>query len=368
MIRRVYLDFLKDRWRSGKIPWLLSRGMQYALIQASSLAGRPFCGPVLGTVVTNYRCNYRCVMCDLPGRDAELRGQGRKELDTAAMLRIVEEFSRIGASGIGFTGGEPLLRKDIFELLARTKRMGMFSHLNTNGSLLDDGNVRSILAASVDSVNVSLDGGRAGTHDAIRGCAGAFDRAVAGIERMVQERKRQASSIRIKTVAVLQEANIDEVEDLISLARDLGVDCIEFIPRQPFRRADGGAQPVSDAFLAKAERAKERLLRWQEERLRLENSPAHLRLFGRSFRGEPSPLRCYAGYNSLAVDCFGDVYPCVPWINWRRSVGKLPEGGLREFWYSPEYRRKRADIGSCRNCYLNCQAELNLLFAPLGRA
>jgi len=100
----------------------------------------------------------------------------------------------------------------------------------------------------------------------------------------------------------------------------------------------------------------------QRKPIQIENSPAHLRLFRSSFSGKPCPVRCGAAFNSIAVDCYGFVFPCVPWINWGKPVGVIKEGSLREFWRSAEYQRKRADILSCKDCYLNCQTELNLLF------
>ena len=365
MIRRVYTDFLKEKVRQRKLGWLVARGLQYARIHASYLVKRPLCGPVLGTLVTNYTCNYGCTMCDLKLRDRELRSKGLRELDTADMQAVLEGFARLGVSGVGFTGGEPLLRKDIFELLAHTKALGMITHLNTNGFFVDDANVGRMLAAGVDSVNISLDGACAATHDAIRGVPGAFDRVIEAVGRITAARKRAKSSLRLKTVAVLQERNINEVEDLVNLAGKLGVDCIEFIPRQPFTSGEG---PVSAdaAMLAAVDRVTEYLLRPEPKPVRIENSERHVRLFHGAFRGLDSPLRCYAGYNSLAVDSYGEVYPCVPWYNWRCSAGNLGGKDLAAFWYSKGYDSVRSEVRTCRKCTLNCQAELNILFDARG--
>ena len=349
----------------GDVRWLLSRGKQYALTHASYLAGRAFCGPVLGTLVTNYRCNYACRMCDLHLRDREFRERGLEEFGTPQMKQLLKDFRGLGVSGIGFTGGEPLLRKDIFELLAYTKELGMISHLNTNGFFLDERNAGRVLEARVDSVNISLDGARPGTHDAIRGHKGAFERAVEAAGRLNALRKKRGASVRIKTVAVLQEENIGEVAGIVSLAADLGVDCVEFIPRQPFTSSSEG-QIVPPAFLQKVDEAVDFLLGPAPKAVRIENSPSHIRLFRRSFRNEPSPVRCYAGYNSYAVDCYGEVYPCVPWYNWRRAAGNVRERDLASLWYSAEYGKVRAEIRRCGGCYLNCQAELNILFNPFG--
>jgi MoaA/NifB/PqqE/SkfB family radical SAM enzyme len=278
------------------------------------------------------------------------------------MKQILKDFANIGTSGIGFTGGEPLLRKDIFEMLAYTKALGMISHLNTNGSLLDERNIANILEARVDSLNISLDGATAETHDKIRGHRGAFDRAVEAISRVIAVRKRKGAVVRLKTVAVLQKDNIDEAADMVQLAEDLGVDCIEFIPLQPFAvRADH--QSCTDPlFLGKVDKVADYLIGPKSKAVRIENSQTHIQLFHRSFSNAESPLTCYAGYNSLAVDCYGEIYPCVPWFNWRRSVGDVRSKDLTSFWYSAEYNRIREEMRSCRKCYLNCQAELNILF------
>jgi MoaA/NifB/PqqE/SkfB family radical SAM enzyme len=361
MIRRVYLDFIRRRLAQGNIPWLLSRGKQYALIHASYLLKRPLCGPALGTLVTNYTCNYGCTMCDLKLRDRELRDKGLQELDTRGMKRVLEAFAGLGVSGVGFTGGEPLLRKDIFELLAHTKDLGMISHLNTNGFFVNDENARRIAAAGVDSVNISLDGSRADTHDGIRGVPGAFERVLKAVGRINTARKRDGVRLRLKTVTVLQERNIDEVADLVALAGDLGVDCVEFIPRQPFTTGED-RRAESDLFLGKVDKVVDYLLGPGKKAVPIENSPSHVRLFRTAFSGQSSPLRCYAGYNSLAVDCYGEIYPCVPWYNWRHAAGNLRDHDLAGFWYSKEYDGVRREIRSCRKCTLNCQAELNLLF------
>lgn len=362
MIRRIYIDFILERMRRGDFGWLFSRVKQYLLTHASAAIGRPLCSPILGTVVTNYYCNYRCLMCDLPLRDKELRKQGLSELDTKGMQLLIRKFKSLGVSGIGFTGGEPLLRNDIMELLSFTKGLGLITHLNTNGSLLDDAMVEKILGARVDSINISLDGAHRETHDRIRGVAGAYDRAIAGIERTIALRDRAGVRLRVKTVAVVQEENLDEMNQLIALAKDLKVDCIELIPHQPFRSAEEKDSPANPEIIKKVTALTDMLLAGSHAGIAIENSKRHLRLFRGSFLKQPSPVRCYAGYNSLAVDCFGQIYPCVPWFNWRKTVGTIEKRGLVDFWYSKEYNAVRKEIALCRKCTLNCQTELNILF------
>jgi MoaA/NifB/PqqE/SkfB family radical SAM enzyme len=365
MIRKIYKDFLFRKLKEDGPGWLLKRGRQYVLLHLSSLLHRPLCGPVHGSLMVTYRCNYNCVMCDFPQKCVERVRAEEQELDTEAFRRIIGEFARLGTPGLGFTGGEPMLRADIYDLLACTRQHRMITHLNTNGYFIDDEAAGRLIAIGVDSVNISLDGARPETHDRIRNHSGAFERATAAVERLQRLRLKQGAFLRIKNVAVIDETNIDEVPDLIRLSRDLGADCIEFIPRQLFTDADrikGGVQPADDALTGKVDKMVAHVLKAAEEGFGIENSPAQLRLFGSSLAGLPSPVRCRAGYNSLLVDCYGDVFPCFPFISWRRPAGNIRNGSLVELWKSPEYQRHRECVSACHDCYLNGQLELNLLF------
>ncbi len=364
MIRKVYTDLILRKLRQDGPAWLLKRSSQYLLLQLSGLLHRPLCGPALGTLMVTYRCNFHCAMCDMPLKAATKTRSGETEFSTERFKEIIREFATLGIPGIGFTGGEPLLREDIFDLLAETKRLGMITHLNTNGWLLDDAAADRIIETGVDSVNVSLDGAIATTHDRIRRAVGSFDRAVQAVERLVTRKKTGGGHVRIKTVAVIDETNLDEVPQMFSLAADLGTDCIELIPRQPFAGAATG-RAADTELLARVDR----LVQWlttERHPVPIENSPRHLRLFRNSFAGEPSPLRCSAGYTSLAVDCYGNVFPCVPWINWGKTTGTVSAAGLSELWHSAAYQHERNKVTACRDCYLNCQTELNLLFDLRG--
>jgi MoaA/NifB/PqqE/SkfB family radical SAM enzyme len=284
------------------------------------------------------------------------------------MLSVLEGFARLGTRGIGFTGGEPLLRKDIFTLLAGAKAKGMLTHLNTNGTLVDEERARAIVGCGTDSLNISLDGATEETHDAIRGVPGAFRRTLEAVRLVDRARRRAGTPLRLKIVAVLSEDNVLEVRDFLRLGAQLGVDCVEVIPRQPFPEGPGKGAPAGKELLARVEEAVRYLADGDALPVPIENSPRMLALFGSSFRGEPSPLACHAGYSSLAVDCHGSVFPCVPYVNWNRPVGRIDGGeALRAFWYSRAYGAARREVSRCRACTLNCQAELNLLFNPFVR-
>jgi MoaA/NifB/PqqE/SkfB family radical SAM enzyme len=366
MIRRIYLDLIRDKILKKDVSWVLKRALQYLLIHASFSMGRPLCGPILGTVVSTYRCNYHCKMCDLPLINDELQKQGLKELSTLQLKQLLRDFAALGISGIGFTGGEPFLRTDIFELLRYAKELRMFTHINTNGFFLNNENTRELSCSGVDSINISLDGARAETHDTIRGYQGAFDKAISAIENINVMRRKTKIPIRLKVVTVMNELNIDEIPDLVMLSEELKTDSIEFIPQQPFfASCKSVSSYADDIFLEKVSRVINCLIEFKEKRIKIENSFRGLKLFLMSFKGEKSPVICYAGYNSYTVDCYGQIFPCLPWVNWRKPLSNIKDNSLQEFWYSASYNKLRHNIIKCRSCYLNCQTELNLLFNAL---
>ncbi|TLN24841.1 radical SAM protein [bacterium] len=362
MFRKIYLEFVWNNIKSGRILWLISLGFKYLATYLSMLVGRPLCGPILGTLVTNYTCNLDCLMCDLPHRTAELRKAGGKELDTAGMKDVMDQMKGLGILGIGFTGGEPLIRPDIFELLSYAKKIGMITHLNTNGTLLDEERGRKVIEAGVDSLNISIDGATAETHDSIRSVPGSFEKSIKALKMMDKLRKEMGRGPRLKAVCVVQEKNVDEVEELLRAAPSWGVDVVECIPRQEFTKEDSAKLPHE--VLEKLKKSGDALTKLKKEGAPIENSQGMIRLFKPTFEGKPSPLKCYAGYNSLTVDSFGEIYVCVPYMNWNMTEGNIAKTDLKTFWKSSGFQKRRKAVEACRRCTLNCQAELNILFQP----
>lgn len=365
MIRKIYTDFVKKKIRHGRVGWLLQKASQYCLIKMSFVTGRPLCGPVLGMIVTNYTCNYRCEMCDLHITDAKLKKKGLKELDTEGFERVLKDMASLGVAGVSFTGGEPLMRKDIARLVSYANGLGMFTHLSTNGYFLDKDMAGSLVNAGLDSVTISLDGALPATHDAIRGHDGAFEKAMSAIENAGAAgaaRSGSGARLRIKLAMVLCEKNIDELADIVRLSRDRNADCVEIIPLQDLSASGRRQAGFSEDFMRRLDAALNEISRMRKEGYCIENSPRHLGLFRNSFKGERSSIACYASYSSLIVDCYGEVYPCLPWSCRGESFGNLNGKSLKEIWYSNESNGMRNKASACADCYLNCHAELNIIF------
>jgi len=138
-------------------------------------AARQPSGPV---VIWNLirRCNLTCKHCYSISADIDFPG----ELSTAEIFTVMDDLKRFGVPVLILSGGEPLLRPDIYDISARAKAMGFYVGLSSNGTLIDAGNIARIASVGYDYVGISLDGMRA-THDRFRQKQGAFDASLAAI-------------------------------------------------------------------------------------------------------------------------------------------------------------------------------------------
>ncbi len=159
-----------------------------------------FCGHKL-----TYNCNLRCKMCPFWKRSSE---DSSIEKEKAILRRIYDS----GACGIAFEGGEPLLRKDLEEILAFSRSLPLHTSLITNGTLLES-RIDEIAPYINGSLYVSLDGLEK-THDALRGVNGCFRKAVRGITAA-------RAKVLVTINATIVAGNIHEIEGLVKLAKEL---------------------------------------------------------------------------------------------------------------------------------------------------
>jgi MoaA/NifB/PqqE/SkfB family radical SAM enzyme len=354
-LRRQYGDVLAsllaegDLARVSRIAW---RWLETALAPRR----RSPCAPALGTLLVTYRCNLRCRVCDLPARAAARRRAGGHEMDAKALARVLADMRAIGVLGVGVTGGEPMLRDDLPEVLRAGTRLGLHVHLNTDGFRVEEA-AGDLVRTGLRSVNVSLDGPDAQTHDRARGRVGAFADAVSALGALRRARGRRGRP-RLSAVTVLTAKNVGRAEAVARAALEAGADRVGVIPVHDFGQGEDAPDP------GEVERGLAGLRRLRAEGV-LDNSVAYLDLLPRAFRGEPSPLSCYAPWSSVVVDCYGDVYPCFPLMERKEPVGTVP---LLPLWRSEAYARARARLSSCTACLWNCHTEMNLALPQRGRA
>jgi heme b synthase len=157
-------------------------------------------------------CNLACIHC----RASSVRGPYEGELTTDQGLRLLDEIAAFSKPVIILTGGEPLLREDIFEIAAYGNKKGLRMVLATNGTLVTGEIAGKMIKAGIQRVSVSIDGVDAQSHDAFRNVQGAFTGAIAGIEAM----KKSGMEFQINTT--ITKANLDQLPGIMDLAIKLG--------------------------------------------------------------------------------------------------------------------------------------------------
>lgn len=159
------------------------------------------------------RCNLTCKHCYSISADIDFPG----ELDTTQVFNVMDDLRSYGVPVLILSGGEPLLRPDIFEVSRRAREMGFYVGLSTNGTLIGEHNIERIAEIGYDYVGVSLDGTRA-THDHFRQKEGAYDNSLAGI-RLCRD-----YGIKVGMRFSITQNNAGELPLMLKLMEQEGVD------------------------------------------------------------------------------------------------------------------------------------------------
>jgi len=338
--RRSHRAVVTSAVAKGEWGWLARAGWR----TLKSRLGLPG-GPLFATLAVTYRCNYRCAFCDLPDR-------ARGDPDLATLVARLEHVARRGALAVGLTGGEPLLHPRLFELIAAARKLGLLVHVNSNGSRATAAKVDALLGAGIHSLNVSLDGATAATHDRLRRMPGSF----AQIEETVRAllAKRRGATPRLGLVMAITPENAGEVLPFARLAASWGVDAAGWLPHHEFVESRARLAAAAAARLAADLDAAQR------EVAVVDNSPRYLAQVAPFLSGRAMAVECSAPRNHVAIAPDGQRYPCVPLMTLER--GGVPLDG--DAAPAPPSARDREEV--CRQCWWNCHRELDLSLRTLA--
>jgi radical SAM protein with 4Fe4S-binding SPASM domain len=221
-IMRAEPRFMRDRFLDQEYgeAWLkgfalMMKGIEKYGIRIPFTPAGPF------EIVWNftYSCNLRCKHC------YEDAGFHRPELTTDQAFTTIDKLSKIaniGLPALSFSGGEPLMRKDFFEVAAYAKKKIPYISIATNGTLLTKDNVKRLKEVGVDYVEISLDGASKEVHDSFRRVSGCFEKTMKGIRNCVDE------NLDTCIAATAHKENLDEMPKTIELAQELGARFMHF--------------------------------------------------------------------------------------------------------------------------------------------
>ncbi len=283
------------------------------------------------------RCNLKCKHCYSISGDVDFPG----ELSTTEVFEVMDELKAFGVPVLILSGGEPLLRPDIFDISQRAKDMGFYVGLSSNGTLIDKDNIKQIVKIGYDYVGVSIDGLRQ-THDAFRRREGGFDEALNGI-RLCRDHGIKAG---MRFTATMDNAH--EFPSLLDLAEAEGVEKfylshLVYAGRGNKNRGDDArrdlTRSVMDILFARAwEDARNGgtrefvtgnndadgvyLLFWVRQNF--PHLEEHIRAKLVQWGGNSS------GVNVANIDNMGNVHPDTFW--WHYDLGNVKERPFGEIW------------------------------------
>ena len=169
-----------------------------------------------------YKCNLKCKHCYLDAGD-----NSNKELSTEEAMKVVDQLADFGVTSLAFSGGEPLMRKDFFEVARHAVDAGLYVSMATNGTLLTEENVRKLKEIGLHYVEVSVDGIDAKTHDGFRGVNGAFEQTIKGLKNCLKQ------DICTCVAVTGTKDNLAEIPAVLEMAESMGIDrftLFNFIP------------------------------------------------------------------------------------------------------------------------------------------
>jgi MoaA/NifB/PqqE/SkfB family radical SAM enzyme len=299
-----------------------------------------------------YKCNLACFFCE---RQTFYHDKITKDLTFNQTKTVVDHLVEADVMSIGITGGEPLLRNDLEDIVQYAVDSGLVVTLSTNGTLMTKSRARKIVNL-VQSISISLDG-LADTHDKVRGDNGAYKKTIRGLKVLAEINPR---SCAIGVNFVLNKHNFQELREVFEIVRNIGADYF-FI--QPVIGSDSWAIPHSTV-----EDSVKQIFELKSKYSQYISQSYYFLNHISDYINGNVPKLCDAGTLYLAINNEGKLFLCPGLLRTEENcIGSLLENSLFELLNSERMKRlKETVVPKCNPCLMNCTTEYSLLAkAPL---
>jgi radical SAM protein with 4Fe4S-binding SPASM domain len=287
------------------------------------------------------KCNLKCSHCYINAKEKSLPD----ELSTDAAKMLIHQITEVSRPLLILSGGEPLLREDIYEIIRYGVDRGLRMGMGSNGMLIDDEVTRRLEDAGMGTVAISLDSSIPERHDEFRGVKGCWEHAINAIKSLKNSR------IQVQVNCTVTPQNYDEVDDIMSLAEDLGVENFHLF----FLVPTGRGTDIKDITPRMYEdMITSTLAKTTKYKLNIKPScaPQFMRVakqkgvdMSRWVRG------CMAGLYYCRIYPSGEVTPC-PYMP--LNLGNIRERSFKDIWFNSEVFKALRDFdrlkGKCGVC------------------
>jgi len=369
-VKRLLKDPLIRRCMLSVVKGIADFGIRYP---------QPTGAPI--TIVWNFtnKCNLNCLHCH---QDSSPTSSG-SELTTPQAFKVIDNMSNAGVAILTFSGGEPLLRRDLYDAIKRADDNGMLCTIASNGTLITSKVAEKLAKVGVERVEIGLDGATAETHDFLRNKPGSFEATVEGIKNCAA-----VGFEELATTMTLHSKNINELDETMNLAEELGAtrfylnrlipagrgveaSYLDVTPREKIEALETlyskFYKSVTDGFGMQCyargmtyyarlgyELSKGKVFTVSEA------LSGHEKMFQEKFGLDVSKIvrklstgfgGCSAGLTYAGLTASGDLLPCVPAPI---RLGNLLDQSLEEIWLNNgllnHIRNRKALEGSCNIC------------------
>jgi len=292
---------------------------------------------------TTIRCNLRCPHCYLDAGGSDTAG----ELSTDEAKQLIDRIAAVSSPLFIFSGGEPLLRGDIFELIQYAAGKGLRTALGTNGTLITAPVAERLASSGVKAAAVSIDSSLPGPHDRFRGVKGSWKRAVQGIGACI----RSGIAVQVNTTVTPQ--NYDDIPAIMSLAEGLGARSFHLFFLVPTGRGAGIRDIAADQYEHLIGRVLDMIAAAPPVmHIRPVCAPQFLRIASRKgIDLAPWGRGCVAGLTYCRIGPTGELTPC-PYLP--LTAGNIRQTDFADLWFhAPLFRAlrdRRSLTGRCGRC------------------
>ena len=277
--------------------------------------------PVLRSVelAINYECNAKCDMCY--ARD--LLDAKRANMTVEQIKSIWDQAHELGAVHVNITGGEPLLRKDICEIVKALKPKSTLVSIVTNASLIDEEKIKALKKAGLSYLQISLDSVDAKKHDDLRKIPGLHEKTIRAVELC----KKYGISCCFSSV--VYHGGVEDFEKIVKLAKKYDIMVL-----MNYVGIVGGWKTEEELALTK------------DDFVRIHNLMKDPNVRFHTMYNFSGKLECPAGKEKLYITAYGDVMPCNK--NQMKAYGNVLKEPLKDIWmrmyYNPEF------TSYCKDC------------------
>ena len=287
------------------------------------------------------KCNLKCAHCYINAAEKELSD----ELNTDAAKMLIHQITEVSRPLLILSGGEPLLREDIYEIIRYGADRGLRMGMGSNGMLIDDEVTRRLEDSGMGTVAISLDSSIPERHDEFRGVKGCWQRAVDAIKFL----KKSKIQVQVNSTVTLQ--NYDEVDEIMAFAEELGVDNFHLF----FLVPTGRGTDIEDITPRMYENMISSTL-GKIKKYKLNVKPSCAPQFMRVSKEQGVDMSrwvrgCMAGFYYCRIYPSGEVTPC-PYLP--LNLGNIRKRSFKDIWFNSKVFKALRNFdqlkGKCRQC------------------